>query len=99
MDTLEMPQPCGIMLRVSASEAAKARTARASRNYVRLKDQFAEARKELAASVVAERLEGEKIEDITERVPVRQATVNRFLEAAGITEKRSKPSEVVPDGT
>lgn len=89
VDTLDMPHACGIMLRVSASEAAKARTARASRNYVRLRDQFAEARKELAAAVVAERAEGEKIEDITERVPVRQATVNRFLEAAGVTEKRT----------
>lgn len=90
-DTLEMPHACGIMEHVSASDVAKARTAKASRNYTRLRDQFAEARKELAAAVVAERVEGEKIEDITERVPVRQATVNRFLEAAGITEKRAKP--------
>ncbi len=91
MDTLEMPHACGIMEDVSASDEAKARTARASRNYARLKDQFGEARRELAAAIVAERLEGEKIEDITGRVPVRQATVNRFLEAAGITEKRAKP--------
>ena len=99
MDNLGMPHRCGIMEYVSASDEARARTARASRNYVRLRDQFAEARKELAAAVVAERAEGEKIEDITERVPVRQATVNRFLVAAGVTEMRATPAtgELPPD--
>jgi hypothetical protein len=90
MDTLDMPQRCGIMDSVSASSEVKARTAKAGRDYTRLRRQFADARAELAAAIVAERREGEKIEDITARVPVRQTQVNRILEAAGLTEKRTK---------
>jgi hypothetical protein len=86
-----MPTWCGIMDVVSASREAKARTAKAGREYLRLKEQFGKARAELAASIVAERLENEKIEDITARVPYRQTQVNRVLEAAGLTEKRTKP--------
>jgi hypothetical protein len=85
---MDMPEGCVIMDLMS--EAAKARTAKASRNYTRLKSQFADARKELAAAIVAERIDGEKIEDITARVPVRQTQVNRILEAAGLTEKRKR---------
>lgn len=85
---MEIPEGCVIMDLMS--EAAKARTAKASRNYTRLKSQFADARQELAAAIVAERIDGEKIEDITARVPVRQTQVNRILEAAGLTEKRKR---------
>jgi hypothetical protein len=74
---------------VPSSSEAKARTARANRIYSRLRDQLAEAREELAASIIAERKEGEKIEDIAGRVVWRQTQVNRVLEAAGLTEKRS----------
>ena len=76
---------------VGSSLEAKTRTARANRAYVRLRDQFAEARAELAAAIVAERKEGELIEDIAARVTYRQTQVNRILEAAGLTEKRAKP--------
>jgi hypothetical protein len=86
-----MPHVCGIMGFVGASNEAKARTAKASRNYTRLRDQFAEARAELYAAIIAERREDEKIEDIAARVPFRQTQVNRVLEAAGLTEKRTKP--------
>jgi len=89
--TLDMPHGCGIMDFMSASIEAKVRTAKASRNYVRLRDQFAEARTELYAAIIAERRQDEKIEDITARVPFRQTQVNRILEAAGLTEKRAKP--------
>jgi len=91
MEQLELPTRCGIMDFMSASSEAKARTAKASRNYVRLRDQFAEARAELYAAIIDERRQDEKIEDITGRVPFRQTQVNRVLEAAGLTEKRTKP--------
>jgi hypothetical protein len=74
------------------SEETEARLARAGRAYSRLKGQLDQARHELAAAVVAERLEGTKIEDITARVPWRQGQVNRILEAAGLTEKRAPRS-------
>lgn len=77
------------MMRFVSAET-EARLVRASRNYSRLKSQFADARAELAAAIIAERREGSKIEDITEKVPVRQTQVNRILEAAGLTEKRAK---------
>jgi hypothetical protein len=70
------------------SAETEARLTRASRAYARLRDQFAAAREELAAAIVAERREGALIEDITAKVPVRQTQVNRILEAAGLTEKR-----------
>jgi prefoldin subunit 5 len=75
---------------VGSSLAAKMRTAKADRTYARLKAEFEKARRELAEAIVAERKEGEKIEDITARVTYRQGQVNRILEAAGLTEKRAK---------
>lgn len=90
MSQLELPQVCGIMVIVGSSLEAKTRTAKANRAYVRLRDEFAKARAELAAAIVAERKEGELIEDITARVSYRQTQVNRVLEAAGLTEKRAK---------
>jgi hypothetical protein len=71
------------------------RLARANRSYERARKQMADARAELAGAVVAERLEGTTIEDITAQVSVRQGTVNRFLEAAGLTEKRTTRRETV----
>lgn len=72
------------------SDATQARLARASRSYTRLKKQFADARAELADAIVTERREGTLIEDITAKVPYRQTQVNRILEAAGLTEKRTR---------
>jgi len=88
---LELPQWCGIMDFVGSSLEAKTRTAKANRSFVRLRDELDKARKELAAAIVAERKEGELIEDIAARVTYRQTQVNRILEAAGLTEKRAKP--------
>ena len=73
------------------SVETRARLRRANRNFVRLRDQFAEARRELAEAIVDERREGTLIEDITGDVAYRQTQVNRILEAAGLTEKRAKP--------
>ena len=89
--TQETPWRYGTMDCMTSSPEAKSRTARASREYLRLRDEFESARRELAAAIVAERREGELIEDITARVPYRQTQVNRVLEAAGLTEKRAKP--------
>jgi hypothetical protein len=89
-------QLCAIMEPMGSSDEAKARTAKAARTFTRLTGQLAAARAELAASVIAERLEGEKIEDITARVPYRQTQVNRILEAAGLTEKRPRRN-AMPD--
>jgi len=75
------------------SAETEARLVRAARSYVRLRDQFGDARAELAAAIVAERREGTLIEDITARVPVRQTQVNRILEAAGLTEKRPRRAQ------
>ena len=75
------------------SAETEARLVRASRAYSRLKEQFGDARAELAAAIVAERREGTLIEDITARVPVRQTQVNRILEAAGLTEKRPRRAQ------
>ena len=74
------------------SAESKARLDRASRTYARLRPQWREAQKELAAAIAEERREGVKIEDITARVPIRQTQVNRILEAAGLTEKRTPRS-------
>jgi hypothetical protein len=71
------------------SDATKARLREAARAYGRLKPRLDAARKELAEAIVAERLEGALIEDITAAVPYRQTQVNRILEAAGLTEKRT----------
>ena len=84
-----MPTLCGIM--DFMSDESRSRLLRANRNYVRLRDQFAAARTELADAIVAERKEGVLIEDITALVAYRQTQVNRVLEAAGLTEKRAKP--------
>ena len=78
------------------SAETKARLARASRTYARLKPQFAEARRELAEAIVAERKEGALIEDITAVVPYRQTQVNRILADAGLTEKRPRPARSEP---
>lgn len=89
--TPETPSRYGTMgFMPTSSPEAKSRTAKASREYLRLRDEFDSARKELADAIVAERREGELIEDITARVPYRQTQVNRVLEAAGLTEKRPK---------
>jgi hypothetical protein len=71
------------------SVETEVRLVRAARAYKRLKPQLDAAREELAAAIVAERREGTKIEDITAKVPYRQTHVNRILEAAGLTEKRT----------
>ena len=75
------------------SVETQARLVRASRTYTRLKDQFEQARAELADAIVTERREGTLIEDITAKVPYRQTQVNRILEAAGLTEKRPRRAE------
>lgn len=72
------------------SAETEARLTRAARTYTRAKGQMDAAREELAAAIVAERLEGSLIEDITAKVPYRQGQVNRILEAAGLTEKRRR---------
>jgi acyl-CoA reductase-like NAD-dependent aldehyde dehydrogenase len=72
------------------SAETRARLRRANRNFVRLKAQLEEARRELAEAIVAERREGTLIEDITADVTYRQTHVNRVLEAAGLTEKRPR---------
>lgn len=72
------------------SAETKARLAKASRVYARLRPQFADARRELAEAIVAERKEGALIEDITAVVPYRQTQVNRILADAGLTEKRPR---------
>lgn len=77
-----------MLVRVSAE--TEARLSKAARTYTRLREQFGDARDELAAAIVAERVEGTKIEDITAKVPWRQTQVNRILEAAGLTEKRPR---------
>jgi hypothetical protein len=88
MERKAMPCSCAIM--DAMSEETRARLRRADRNYVRIKAQFEAARAELAASIIAERKDGEKIEDITANVTYRQTQVNRILEAAGLTEKRPR---------
>ena len=70
------------------SAETDARLARANRNYVRVKAQFETARAELADAIVADRLDGAKIEDITAKVEYRQGQVNRILKAAGLTVPR-----------
>jgi len=82
------PQGCVIMDCMSTE--TQARLTRAARTYGRLRDQFRDARAELAAAIIAARREGALIEDITAKVPYRQTQVNRILEAAGLTEKRSR---------
>lgn len=80
------------------SDLTDARLVKAGRTYARLRDQFGAAREELAAAIVAARTDGMKIEDITEKVPVRQTQVNRILEAAGLTEKRPRTLRSVDNG-
>jgi hypothetical protein len=85
---MELPTPCDIMDFMSAE--TRSRLLKAARNYSRAKEQLDKARAELAAAIVAERKEGTLIEDIAALVPYRQTQVNRVLEAAGLTEKRSR---------
>lgn len=75
------------------SAETEARLTRASRSYTRAKAQMDAARAELAAAIVAERREGTLIEDITQRVPVRQGQVNRILADAGLTQPRRKQDD------
>ena len=89
MEQLELPTRCGIM--DFMSDETRRRLLRAARAYSRASEQMENARKELAAAIVAERKEGTLIEDIAALVPYRQTQVNRVLEAAGLTEKRAKP--------
>ena len=89
MEQLELPPRCGIMDFMSAE--TRSRLLKAARAYSRAKEQFDNARAELVAAIIAERREGTLIEDITALVPYRQTQVNRVLEAAGLTEKRTKP--------
>ena len=63
------------------SKETKARLARATRDYNRLRD----VRKEVAAAIIAERQAGTKIEDIARLSPYKQTQVNRILKAAGLT--------------
>ena len=70
------------------SDASRARLIKAARDYRRVKPQFEAIRKELAAAIIEERLEGVLIEDIAQIAPYRQTQVNRILDAAGLTQKR-----------
>lgn len=81
------------------SAETEARLVRTNRAFVRLRDQFEQARRELAEAIVAERKEGTLIEDITARVAYRQTQVNRILEAAGLTEKRGPRHGAAPNGS
>ena len=71
------------------SAETDARLARASRRYTKAAAEMKAARAELAAAVEDDRREGTPIEEIAAKVPVRQGTVNRWLDAAGLTQKRS----------
>lgn len=82
--------PCSCAIMDAMSDETRARLRRADRNYVRIRAQFEAARAELAEAIVAERKDGELIEDITANVTYRQTQVNRILEAAGLTEKRPR---------
>lgn len=89
MEQLELATRCGIM--DFMSDETRRQLLRAARAYSRASQQMEDARKELAAAIIAERKEGTLIEDIAALVPYRQTQVNRVLEAAGLTEKRAKP--------
>ena len=91
MEQLELPSWCGIMDSMGVTPETRARLTKAGRNYTRAKDAFDAARAELVAAIVDARKQGTLIEDIAGLVPYRQTQVNRVLEAAGLTEKRSKP--------
>lgn len=90
MEQLELPRWCGIMDSMGVAPETRARLTKAGRAYERAKKQFDDARTELVAAIVAARREGTLIEDIAALVPYRQTQVNRVLEAAGLTEKRSR---------
>jgi hypothetical protein len=91
VDQLELPSWCGIMDSMGVTPETRARLTKAGRNYTRAKDAFDAARGELVKAIIDARKEGTLIEDIAGLVPYRQTQVNRVLEAAGMTEKRSKP--------
>ena len=71
------------------SDVTRARLLKATRDYNRLRD----VRKEVAAAIVAERLEGTTIEDIARMSPYRQTQVNRILKAAGLVTERAKDGD------
>ena len=89
MRVRSLVRPGRYVMMECVSAESQARLAKAARTYSRLKPQMDAARQELAAAIVAERREGSLIEDITAKVPYRQTQVNRILEAAGLTEKRT----------
>lgn len=91
MDQLELPAWCGIMDSMGVTPEMRARLTKAGRNYTRAKEAFDAARGELVGAIIDARKDGTLIEDIAGLVPYRQTQVNRVLEAAGLTEKRSKP--------
>jgi hypothetical protein len=82
------PYACVIMGFVS--DETRARLRKASRVYARLQEQMEDARKELAAAIVADRKDGGLIEDITAVVPYRQTQVNRILKEAGLVQERPR---------
>lgn len=81
--------PCRRVMMDCMSDDTRRRLVTASRKYERLSAQLEAARAELAEAIIAERKEGVLIEDITALVPYRQTQVNRILEAAGLTRKRT----------
>jgi hypothetical protein len=91
VDQLELPAWCGIMDSMGVTPEMRARLTKAGRNYTRAKEAFDAARGELVGAIIDARKDGTLIEDIAGLVPYRQTQVNRVLEAAGLTEKRSKP--------
>ena len=68
--------------------AFSSRLQKATREYNRLRD----IRKEVAAAIIAERLEGTPIEEIARLSPYKQTQVNRILKAAGLVTPRSAES-------
>jgi hypothetical protein len=75
------------------SAETRGRLARATRDYNRLKD----IREEVAAAIVAERLEGTTIEDIARMSPYKQTQVNRILKKAGLVEDRKPVADAATD--
>jgi hypothetical protein len=75
---------------VAADPEIRSRLLKAGRAYSRTKEAADKARADLVAEIVDARKKGALIEDIAEAVPYRQTQVNRVLDAAGLTEKRSK---------
>jgi hypothetical protein len=85
-----MGTPEGCVIMEPMSDETRARLQKASRAYARIQGQMEEARRELAAAIIAERQDGGLIEDITAVVPYRQTQVNRILKEAGLTQERKR---------